>query len=130
MEKRKRGKVEKMIRGIFFNSFKSCKSCKYFKSCKSFKTSTTCKTCKICITCKIGKTYKICKTCKIGKTCKILKLVKPKLFNSLSAADAKAALCSNFGSRLSHDVNSHSINLIVGLLVYYTEATLRCYLHL
>ena len=33
-------------------------------------------------------------------------------------------------SRLSHDVNSHSINLIVGLLVYYMEATLRCYLHL
>ena len=29
-------------------------------------------------------------------------------------------------SRLSHDVNSHSINLIVGLLVYYMEATLRC----
>ena len=29
---------------------------------------------------------------------------------------------------LSHDVNSHSINLIVGLLDYYMEATLRSYL--
>ena len=31
---------------------------------------------------------------------------------------------------LSYDVNSHSINLIIGLLVYYLEATLRCHLHL
>ena len=122
-----------MKRGKSFNSFKSCtsyKSCKYFKSCIFLKTSTTCKTCKICITCKIGKTYKICKTCKIGKTCKILKLVKPKHYNSLSAAGAYPAVCSNFGGQLSHDINSHSINLIVGLLIYHMEATLRCYLHL
>ena len=61
---------------------------------------------------------------------KFVKLVKPKHYNSLSAAGAQAAVCSSFGGRLSHDVNSHSINLIVGLLVYYMEATLRCYLHL
>ena len=53
---------------------------------------------------------------------KFVKLVKPKHNNSLSAAGAQAAVCSNFGGRLSHDVNSHSINLIVGLLVYYMEA--------
>ena len=61
---------------------------------------------------------------------KFVKLVKQKYYNSLSAAGAQAAVCSNFGGRLSHDVNSHSINLIVGLLAYYMEATLRCYLHL
>ena len=49
---------------------------------------------------------------------KFVKLVKPKHYNSLSAAGAQAAVCSNFDRRLSHDVNSHSINLIVGLLVY------------
>ena len=61
---------------------------------------------------------------------KNVKLVKSKHYNSLSAAGAQAAVCSNFGGRLSHDVNSHSINLIFGLLAYYMEATLRCYLHL
>ena len=61
---------------------------------------------------------------------KFVKLVKPKYYNSLSAAGAQAAVCSEFGGRLSHDVNSHSINLIFGLLAYYMEATLRCYLHL
>ena len=55
---------------------------------------------------------------------KFVKLVKLKHYG------AQAAVCSSFGGRLSHDVNSHSINLIVGLLVYYMEATLRCYLHL
>ena len=59
-----------------------------------------------------------------------VKLLKPKHHNSLSAVGAQAAVCSNFGGRLSHDVNSHSIKLIVGLLAYYVEATLRCYLHL
>ena len=61
---------------------------------------------------------------------KFVKLVKPKYYNSLSAAGAQAAVCSNFGGRLSHDVNSHSFNLIFGLLAYYMEATLRCFLHL
>ena len=61
---------------------------------------------------------------------KFVKLVKLKHYNSLSAAGAQAAVCSSFGGRLSHDVNSHSIDLIVGLLVYYMEATLWCYLHL
>ena len=79
---------------------------------------------------KMGKRGKRGKSRKWRKWRKIVKLVKPKYYNSLSAAGAQAAVCSNFGGRLSHDVNSHSINLIVGLLVYYMEATLRCYLHL
>ena len=45
---------------------------------------------------------------------KFVKLVKPKHYNSLSAAGDQATVCSKFGSRLSHDVNSHSINLIFG----------------
>ena len=45
---------------------------------------------------------------------KFVKLVKPKHYNSLSAAGAQAAVCLNFGGRLSYDVNSHSINFIVG----------------
>ena len=73
---------------------------------------------------------KLVKLVQLVKSVKFVKLVKPKHYNSLSAAGAQAAVCSNFGSRLSHDVNSHSINLIVGLLVYYMEATLRCDLHL
>ena len=58
------------------------------------------------------------------KRTKFVKLVKPKHYNSLSAAGAQAAVCSNFGGRLSHDVNSHSINLTVGLLFYYMGAVL------
>ena len=61
---------------------------------------------------------------------KFVKLVEPKYYNSLSAAGAQAAVCSNFGGRLSQDVNSHSINLIVDLFIYYMETTLWCYLHL
>ena len=52
---------------------------------------------------------------------KILKLVKPKHYNSLSAAGAQAAVCSNFGGRLSHDVNCHPINLILGVLIHYVH---------
>merc|ERR1711983_262892 len=44
---------------------------------------------------------------------KFVKLVKPKHYNSLSAAGAQAAVCLKFGGRLSHDVNCHSINFIL-----------------
>ena len=49
---------------------------------------------------------------KWGKWRKFVKLVKPKHYNSLSAAGAQAAVSFNFGGRLSHDVNCH-VNFIL-----------------